>query len=91
VIQFSPGLSEVFLMFAIFALVSCGEALGDEEMAFDHWLSIHKPEFLKPEGRKLLAERVSAQQMAEVRNMRRPEFLEYYVKARLYLARQRRC
>lgn len=75
-IDFYPVASELFIMFSILGLSSCGAVRSDEEVAYLAWIQIHHPEFLTDKGRKVVGETISVESMEELRALNRQEFLK---------------
>ena len=75
-IDFHPVASELFIMFSILGLSSCGAVRSDEEAAYLSWIQIHHPEFLTDQGRKVVDETISVESMEELRLLDKQEFLQ---------------
>ena len=76
VVEFHPELSEMFMLFAIFALQLCGERESEEESIFVHWISLHRPHLLTEEGGKRLIDRIPVQSVKQIRTLPKPEFFQ---------------
>lgn len=81
-IEFSPAISEGFIIFSLIALQASGESLGDEEFAFMTWDGICHPESLTDEGRKSLIHRIPIDEFRNIFGAGKREFFKRFIKAR---------
>ncbi len=79
--EFSPALSEGFILFAIFGLQASGESVRSEEFAFLTWTQLHHPDLFTEEGGKLAGQRLSGQQRAIALGIPRNQFLQHWREA----------
>jgi len=75
-IEFSPMISETFILHGILGLDACSMPKSDEEVAFASWLFLHDIELLTQEGREMFANIISIDDFNEMRRMSKPQFLE---------------
>jgi hypothetical protein len=74
-LEFNPGLSELFRMFAVLGLHYCGEETSDIEGAFLVRLGYERPKFFTEAGRKLYIDRFPIEEIENLRNTPRSAFL----------------
>jgi hypothetical protein len=76
-IEFSPGLTSLFIYFAIKGLESCGVTPAHEFTIFTFWLLVRTPEAMMPEDtQKMIAERGLVNNLAQLQAMHKDEFFE---------------
>jgi hypothetical protein len=76
-IEFSPGLTELFIYFAIKGLGLCGVTLAHELTIFMFWLHVRAPEAMLPEStQEALIESGLINNLVQLRAMRQHEFFE---------------
>ncbi|MGQ0592068.1 MAG: hypothetical protein ACT4QB_05295 [Gammaproteobacteria bacterium] len=73
VIEFTPGLSQLFILLAINGLRLLGEQLSDFHRVFLFWDSIHEPRLY---GGEPLQTHLSVQQINQFKLVKKREFLE---------------
>lgn len=78
IIEFFPLLSELFIMYALRAIADCGEKLQTEELAFEAFLMVHRPEWLKAEFRQIVQDSVAVEDLRILRTVKKHEFLHTY-------------
>ena len=76
VIEFPPVLSVLFMLFSILGIDSMGLRRMQGEAAFLLWHTIHEPEFLTDEGRKLYMDAVGIGRMNELQTLSKEAFLQ---------------
>lgn len=76
VIDFKPALTEGFLVFAVAGFDLCGEAQSDEFVAFKNWMRLHKPGFMAEAERKAFEERMSVEQLAQLRAIPKHKYFQ---------------
>lgn len=81
VLEFNPLTSEAFMMVAIAAIELCGEKLTDTEATFASWTYVHRPEFLTAQGRKMLADSLSADHLDKLRKESKRDFFARRMRA----------
>ena len=75
-IVFDPDLNVHMIMFATFAIQYLGKKLTSEEMAFQLWHIIRKPELLTDAGEALFKKSYGVDQTEGVRRVPKRQFLE---------------
>jgi len=75
-ITFAPGLTQIFIYFAIRGLHLCGESPLDEFIVFERWLQISNPSLLPDEAKKELGKRVRIEHLAQLRLLPKHEFFD---------------
>ncbi len=81
-IEFKPATSDGFLLFAVVGLHVMGITINDIESAFMSWTLIHKPHFLKPEGRKVFFNDVPVDQTNKLKSIEKSEFFKAFLEVR---------
>jgi hypothetical protein len=81
-LDFKPAISELFMVFAIRGLGFCGEIPTDTEAAFMLWMGFQRSRFFSEKGRQLYTDRLSVEQLDEIRNMPKSMFLDAYLEGR---------
>lgn len=87
VVDFYPGLSELFFMFSILGLEICGERMSTEESAFAWWININKPDILTDAGKEMIAKTFNPDHLQHLRATPKSEFLEAFRDAKRQLGR----
>jgi hypothetical protein len=77
-LEFMPSLTVLFIMGAAFGLRLMKEASGTEEQTMFYWLCFHHPDWIKPDFRKRLEDRLSAEDLAHIRTVKKSDFLEAF-------------
>ncbi len=77
-LNFNPGLSEFFMLYAIFGLIYFKENLTTEEEAFKWWQMLHKPELLTKSGQEFFHHGDVIEDINDIRTLAKPEFLECF-------------
>jgi hypothetical protein len=90
IIEFNPGMSDCFIIFAISALQLCGESNGDEENAFLLWIHTHKPHLLTGAGEKKLIDNLPVEVLRQLRGTAKNNFLHFLHTCKLAHAYRRR-
>ncbi|MGB7125558.1 MAG: hypothetical protein WBD42_01845 [Methylovirgula sp.] len=78
-VEFSPFGNLVFLMFSAGGLKLLGEQSSHAVNALVFWLTLHQPELITPEYRKLFADRIDIQTLQDVRAIPKADFFTIYV------------
>ncbi len=86
-IEFTPLLTELFLICAVLGVELCNEKHNAEEGAFQQWLYIHRPDLMADEWRKLFEEHITTDLLAAMRSIQKNEFLQTYKDALALRAR----
>lgn len=86
-VEFTPLLTQLFLICAVVGVQYCNEKHNEEEDAFMQWLYIQRPDLLSDEWSKLLEQSISVELMASMRTIPRNEFLQTYKDARALVRR----
>lgn len=81
-IDFNLAASDGFILFAVRGLHVMGETLNDVESAFMSWTFIHKPHFLKPEGRKVFFKEMPVERLDELRLISKSDFFKAFIEVR---------
>ena len=76
VIEFDPRITEYFILFAMAARESCGEAISEEELVFNWWARIHRVELLSDKGLKLLEKQLPINDLNHIKAAPKREFFE---------------
>jgi hypothetical protein len=77
VLEFRPVASEGMILFSILGVQMCGERLNEAESAYFLWLQLHRPDLLTNAGHQLINS-FPANQIAELKSVRKGEFLDIY-------------
>lgn len=77
-LEFMPSLTLLFIMGAASGLRLMEEKPGREELTMFYWLCFHHPDWIKPDMRQLLEDRLSAEDHALMRNVKKPDFLKTF-------------
>lgn len=80
-IEFSPGITEMYLMFTVVGVEVIGERLNDREAAFNFWLLIKRPEWLTEKGR-ININKIPPDNLAKMQEMPKAEFFRMYLLSR---------
>lgn len=76
IVDFSPGLTELFLYFAIKGLQLCGIKPSVEMDIFMYWLQVRTPALMSKEAKEVLTKSGLIENLDIVRTMEKHEFLE---------------
>lgn len=82
-IEFSPFLTQIFLIYSIQGLTQLGEAKTDMETVFQFWFLLHNPE-VNPDFLKALGDTVPIKHVELTRRMKKREFLKTMLEALLF-------
>ena len=77
-LEFMPSLTMLFIMGAASGLRLMKEAPGPEELTMFYWLCFHHPDWIKPDFRKRLENDLSAEDLAHLRTVKKPDFLKVF-------------
>jgi hypothetical protein len=77
-IEFVPETTIIFLMACLSGLRTMKEAPDREGFAFFYWLCFHKPEWIKLAFRKTLEDRISVKGIAEIKSVKKTDFLKIF-------------
>jgi hypothetical protein len=75
VIEFSPLINELFLLFCVRALADMREPMGPEEEAFGHWIFFHRPELISGHA----YDNIPAEMIEDARTIRKSEFITHLI------------
>jgi hypothetical protein len=75
-LDFDPAFSEWFILYATVARQLCGREQSNEETLFLWWFQINRPDFLTENGRKVIADRIPADVLANIRALTKGQFRE---------------
>jgi hypothetical protein len=75
-IEFSPGLTELFIYFAIKGLALCGVKLAIELDIFMYWLQVRSPSLMSDKAREILTNSLLIENLAQAKAMPQHEFFE---------------
>jgi hypothetical protein len=74
-LEFNPSLTLLFIMGAASGLRLMKESPSREELSIFYWLCFHHPKWIEPGFRKRLENRLSAEDLAHIKTVKKPEFL----------------
>jgi hypothetical protein len=77
-LEFMPSLTMLFIMGAMFGLRLMKEAPSTEEQTMFYWLCFHHPDWIKPDMRQTLKDRVSTEDIDHLRTVKKSDFLEAF-------------
>ena len=77
-IDFVPATTVLFLMASLSGLRTMKEEAGREGVAFFYWLCFHQPDWIKMEFRKSLEDRISVKGIAEIKSVKKADFLKVF-------------
>lgn len=80
-IEFTPGMSEMFILYASVGRDQCGEPQSEVESAFLWWFQIHNPDLLTEQGRKAVGDLMPVEQLELIRTIPKRQFLEAFRQA----------
>ena len=75
-VTFNPDLSRGFILFAITGLGHLGQQLAPEEVAFQIWHFVNKPEIFSDAGKKLFETAFDAKAVSDMRTWPKSEFFK---------------
>lgn len=75
-VTFNSDLTRGFIQFAIIGLGHLQQQLGPEEVTFDSWHFVHKPELFTDAGTKIFEKIFDAEEVAILRDLPKSEFFE---------------
>lgn len=78
-IEFSPFGNIVFIMFSAGGLRLLGEQSSYAVNALILWLTVHEPDLITAEYRKLFADRIGVQSLQDVRAIPKADFFKTYI------------
>lgn len=81
VTDFSPHLTELFIMMSLAGLEVLGLKPDPVKAAFGHWYLIQHPEVLTEKGLRQRAQLSQAGTLGEVENLSPRQFFQYYMQA----------
>jgi hypothetical protein len=82
VTEFNTFGSITFMLFSIVGLAHLGERSSDIEDAFVVWMGLHYPAWLKEGHLKTLAQTIPIDQLDQIRNLPKRQFLELFLTGR---------
>jgi len=77
-LEFMPSLTLLFLLAAVSGLRQMKEEPNAEEQTLFYWLFLHHPDWIKPDISKLLEDRLSVEDRANMRTAKKPDFLKAF-------------
>jgi hypothetical protein len=75
-VNFTPGLTQVLIFYAIYGIELSGEMLADELLIFKYYLQITTPQILSEEVRKVIADSRFVKHLKGAQAMPKHEFFE---------------
>ena len=80
-LQFSPGITEIFIYYAIWGLQFAGEQLANEFVIFQNWLAVTRPEMMSEDARKVIGNGPLVENLRTIRAMPKQQFFEVSLQA----------
>lgn len=82
IVEFSPNLTEMFILYSLVGLQLTGKQLDPEESVFLFWFIYHKPQFLTDEGREQFIENTPIEDVAQIRQLPKDIFFTAFITGR---------
>ena len=76
VLVFSPGITQIFLHYAVCALDLCGESLPNECIVFTNWMQLEHPELMPEKAKEKLEKRIGIEGFANLRTVPKHEYFK---------------
>jgi hypothetical protein len=77
-LEFFPSLTMLFLMAGASGLRIMNEKPGREELAFFYWCCFHHPDWIKPDFRKTLEDRIPVQGIEHIMSVQKADFMKVF-------------
>ena len=77
-IDFYPSQTLLFLMASASGLAIMKQKQEKEELAFFYWLCFHQPNWIKPDFRKTLEDRLTVKGIREIKAVKKSDFLNAF-------------
>jgi hypothetical protein len=75
-LQFSPGITEIFIYYAIWGLQFAGEQLVNEFIIFQNWLAVSQPQLMSEEAREIFTNGPLIEHLKTIRALPKQQFFE---------------
>ncbi|HTS41262.1 MAG TPA: hypothetical protein VMH84_12060 [Xanthobacteraceae bacterium] len=81
-IGFNPEATTFVILFTLVGLQFCVADYNDEELAFQWWLNVHRPDLLTDNGKQSLTDLIRVDDFDKIQRLSKRDFLEAFLDAR---------